>query len=107
MRPSFVRSNIAPHSSSSRTRSGASCACSCAMRQLFSSLPPRMVSRKWIFQLSSFHTLPIAEPHTPPKHPTHHTHTPPPRRHPHQPYHSPLPYYSHTHGQHPPDSHHS
>ena len=30
------------------------------MRQLFSILPPRMVSRKWTCQLSSFHTLPIA-----------------------------------------------
>ena len=27
------------------------------MRQLFRSLPPRMVSRKWTFQLSSFHTF--------------------------------------------------
>jgi hypothetical protein len=26
---------------------------------LFSILPPRMVSRKWTFQLSSGHTLPI------------------------------------------------
>ena len=30
------------------------------MRQLLSSLPPRMVSRKWTFQLSSGHTLPMA-----------------------------------------------
>ena len=30
------------------------------MRQLFSILPPRMVSRKWTCQLSSFHTLPMA-----------------------------------------------
>src|SRR5213596_1153005 len=60
MSPSFVRSKRAPHSSSSRTRSGASCACSCAMRQLFRSFPPRMVSRKWTFQLSSGHTLPSA-----------------------------------------------
>src|SRR5438876_255887 len=57
MRPSLVRSNSAPHSSSSSTRSGDSCACSCAMRQLLRSLPPRMVSRKWTFQLSSFHTF--------------------------------------------------
>ena len=32
----------------------------CAMRQLLSILPPRMVSRKWTCQLSSFHTLPMA-----------------------------------------------
>ena len=30
------------------------------MRQLFRSLPPRMVSRKWTFQLSSGQTLPMA-----------------------------------------------
>ena len=42
-----------PQSSSSRTRSGDSCAWSWAMRQLLSILPPRMVSRKWTFQLSS------------------------------------------------------
>ena len=30
------------------------------MRQLLRSFPPRIVSRKWTFQLSSFHTLPIA-----------------------------------------------
>src|SRR5262249_25046500 len=30
------------------------------MRQLLSILPPRMVSRKWTCQLSSFQTLPIA-----------------------------------------------
>src|SRR4030095_5963899 len=30
------------------------------MRQLFSILPPRMVSRKWTCQLSSGHTLPMA-----------------------------------------------
>ena len=30
------------------------------MRQLLSILPPRMVSRKWTCQLSSFHTLPMA-----------------------------------------------
>src|SRR5205823_4681541 len=44
---------------------GASCACSCAIRQLFSILPPRMVSRKWTCQLSSGHTLP-SEAATPP-----------------------------------------
>ena len=32
----------------------------CAMRQLFSILPPRIVSRKWICQVSSFQTLPMA-----------------------------------------------
>ena len=42
-----------PLSSSSRTRSGASWACSSAIRQWFSSFPPRMVSRKCTFQLSS------------------------------------------------------
>src|SRR5438552_3250898 len=52
MRPSLVRSKTAPHSSSSRTRSGASMACSCAMRGLFSSLPPTIVSRKCTCQLS-------------------------------------------------------
>ena len=30
------------------------------MRQLLSSLPPRMVSRKWTFQLSSGQTFPRA-----------------------------------------------
>ena len=30
------------------------------MRQLLSILPPRMVSRKWTFQLSSGQTLPMA-----------------------------------------------
>jgi hypothetical protein len=39
---------------------GRLCAWICAMRQLFRSLPPRMVSRKWTFQLSSFQTFPIA-----------------------------------------------
>ena len=60
MRPSLVRSNSAPHPSSSSTRSGASWAWSWAMRQLLSILPPRMVSRKWTCQLSSGHTLPRA-----------------------------------------------
>ena len=39
MRPSLVRSNTAPHASSSRTRSGASFACSSAIRQLIDVLP--------------------------------------------------------------------
>src|SRR5664280_1934637 len=60
MRPSLVRSNSAPQASSSRTRSGASWAWSWAMRQLLRSLPPRMVSRKCTFQLSSEWTLPMA-----------------------------------------------
>ena len=50
--PSLVRSNTAPHASSSQTRSGASLACSSAIRQLFRNLPPRMVSRKCTCQLS-------------------------------------------------------
>src|SRR5215471_478805 len=60
MRPSLVRSKRAPQCSSSSTRAGASCAWSCAMRQLLSILPPRMVSRKCTFQLSSGYTLPSA-----------------------------------------------
>src|SRR5262245_39767979 len=60
MRPSLVRSKSAPQRSSSSTRSGDSWACSCAMRQLFSILPPRIVSRKCTCQLSSGHTLPMA-----------------------------------------------
>src|SRR3954464_10828510 len=60
IRPSGVRSNSAPQSSSSRTRSGASWACSCAMRQWLSIFPPRMVSRKCTRQLSSGHRLAIA-----------------------------------------------
>src|SRR5829696_2733267 len=55
-----VRSNSAPHSSSSKTRSGASWAWSWAIRQLLSILPPRMVSRKCTRQLSSGYTLPMA-----------------------------------------------
>ena len=35
-------------------------ACTSAIRQLLRSLPPRMVSRKWTCQLSSFQTFPIA-----------------------------------------------
>src|SRR2546425_2394671 len=60
MRPSLVRSKSAPQRSSSSTRSGASWAWSWALRQLFSILPPRMVSRKCTCQLSSGHTLPSA-----------------------------------------------
>src|SRR5688572_8891338 len=60
MRPSLVRSNRAPQASSSRTRSGASRACSSAIRQLFRYWPPRMVSAKWTRQLSRSSTLPIA-----------------------------------------------
>ena len=52
-----VRSNTAPQASSSRTRSGASLACSSAMRQLLTYWPPRMVSAKWTFQLSRSSTL--------------------------------------------------
>ena len=55
-----MRSKSAPQSSSSWTRSGASCAWSWAIRQLLSILPPRMVSRKWTSQLSSGQRLPIA-----------------------------------------------
>src|SRR5580692_2532269 len=60
MRPSLVRSNTAPQASSSRTRDGASLACSSAIRQLFKYCPPRMVSAKWTRQLSRSSTLPIA-----------------------------------------------
>src|SRR4051794_30940794 len=60
MSPSSVRSNRAPQSSSSCTRSGASCACSWAIRQWLSIFPPRMVSRKCTRQLSSGHRLAIA-----------------------------------------------
>src|SRR4051812_41931642 len=52
MRPSGVRSNTAPQPSSSRTRSGASLACSSAMRQLLMYCPPRIVSAKCTRQLS-------------------------------------------------------
>src|SRR6266404_95846 len=52
MRPSGVRSKRAPQASSSLTRAGASSAWILAMRQSFRSFPPRMVSRKWTFQLS-------------------------------------------------------
>ena len=55
-----MRSNSAPQSSSSITRSGASWACSWAIRQLLSIFPPRMVSRKCTSQLSSGQRLPIA-----------------------------------------------
>src|ERR1051326_5560999 len=57
MRPSLVRSKSAPQASSSFTRSGASLACSSAMRQLFTYWPPRMVSAKWTRQLSRSSTL--------------------------------------------------
>src|SRR5947208_2765142 len=57
MRPSLVRSKTAPHASSSRTRSGASRACSSAIRQLLTYCPPRIVSAKWTFQLSRASTL--------------------------------------------------
>src|ERR1044071_6908603 len=60
MRPSGVRSKSAPHASSSFTRSGASFACSSAMRQLLRYCPPRIVSAKWTRQLSRSSTLPIA-----------------------------------------------
>src|SRR5712691_287918 len=60
MRPSLVRSNIAPQASSSFTRAGASRACSSAMRQLFRYCPPRIVSAKWTRQLSRSSTLPMA-----------------------------------------------
>ena len=50
----------APQASSSRTRSGASLACSSAMRQLLRYWPPRMVSAKWTRQLSRSSTLPMA-----------------------------------------------
>src|ERR1700733_10578863 len=58
--PSLVRSNTAPQASSSHTRSGASLACSSALRQLFRNLPPRMVSRKCTIQLSLGLALPMA-----------------------------------------------
>src|SRR5713101_3898127 len=57
MRPSFVRSNSAPHASSSFTRAGASLACSSAICELFTYCPPRIVSAKCTFQLSRSSTL--------------------------------------------------
>src|SRR3954452_18443942 len=57
MRPSGVRSKTAPQASSSRTRAGASWAWSWAMRQLLTYWPPRMVSAKWVLQLSRSSTL--------------------------------------------------
>src|ERR1700761_46914 len=57
--PSLVRSNSAPQASSSQMRSGASLACSSAIRQLFRNFPPRMVSRKCTCQLSLELALPI------------------------------------------------
>ena len=56
----MVRSKSAPYVSSSQIRSGASLACSSAIRKLFRNLPPRMVSRKCTIQLSLLFTLPIA-----------------------------------------------
>ena len=56
----MVRSKSAPQASSSRTRSGASRACSSAMRQLFTYWPPRIVSAKCTRQLSRSSTLPRA-----------------------------------------------
>ena len=53
IRPSRVRSKTAPHSSSSRTRSGDSAAWSWAIRGLLRSLPPTIVSRKWTCHESS------------------------------------------------------
>ena len=41
-------------------RSGASLACSSAIRKWFRNLPPRIVSRKWTCQLSLEFTLPMA-----------------------------------------------
>src|SRR5262249_4072737 len=57
IRPSCVRSKTEPQASSSRTRSGASFACSSAMRQLLTYWPPRMVSAKCTFQLSRSSTF--------------------------------------------------
>src|SRR5687767_12532370 len=65
MRPSGVRSKSAPHASSSRTRAGASRACSSAMRQLLRYWPPRMVSAKCTFQSSRSSTL-ASDAATPP-----------------------------------------
>src|SRR6476469_2828250 len=61
IRPSEVRSKSAPHASSSFTRSGASLACSSAMRQLLMYCPPRMVSAKWTRQLSRSSTFAVAD----------------------------------------------
>ena len=55
-----VRSKTAPHSSSSRTRSGASSAWSWAIRGLLRSLPPTIVSRKWTCHESAAATWPSA-----------------------------------------------
>ena len=57
IRPSAVRSNTAPQASSSRTRSGACCACSSAIRQLLRYCPPRMVSAKCVDHPSRSSTL--------------------------------------------------
>src|SRR4051794_23696646 len=65
MRWSWVRSKTAPQCSSSTTRSGASLACSSAMRQSFRYLPPNIVSWKCVLQSSSASTFP-SEAATPP-----------------------------------------
>src|SRR6478672_6431094 len=59
IRPSGVRSKRAPYVSSSHTRSGASLACSSAIRHELRNLPPRIVSRKCTCQLSLLLTLPM------------------------------------------------
>ena len=60
IRPSFVLSKTAPQASNSLTRSGASLACSSAIRQLLTYCPPRIVSEKCTFQLSRSSTFAIA-----------------------------------------------
>src|SRR5262245_39064319 len=60
MWPVGVRSKMPPHCSSSRTRSGASFACSSAIRQLLRYLPPDIVSWKCVVQPSAASTLPNA-----------------------------------------------
>jgi hypothetical protein len=64
--PVRVRSNSAPHASSSQTRSGASLPCSSAIQGLFRNFPPRMVSRKCTRQLSFGLTFPITAAQPPP-----------------------------------------
>src|SRR5215207_3336662 len=58
IRRSGVRSKIPPQCSSSRTRSGASLACSSAICQLLRYLPPNIVSWKCMRQSSSGATFP-------------------------------------------------
>src|SRR5262245_16683046 len=65
IRPSRVRSNTAPQASSSRTRSGDSSAWSWAIRGLLRSLPPTIVSRKCVCQVSRSSTC-WSEAATPP-----------------------------------------